>query len=148
MRMTTTPEERELEYELTIDASTYGHTDRVQQVAEQAAAEALKGYENGEHGDLLLNAARAALIASTAALRALDEARHLIPEGETVQRWVVMSQDDRPLTLPLDADELRTYMVEKGLADTDRVDTIRTIVSGIPREATQPHAPVKAEGDF
>lgn len=142
-------EKSEIEYELTIDASTYGHTDQVQQMAEQAAAAALRSYENGEHGDLLLNAARAALVATNAALRALDAAGHLVPEGESVQRWVVMSRDNRPLSLPLDADELRQYVTQTGLADTDHVDTIRTIVSTIPREATraQPAAPV-GEGEF
>lgn len=138
--MEQTTEDRELEYELTIDASGYCLTDRVQQIAEAAAASALKGYENGEHGDLLLNSARAGLIAATAALRALEEAGHLLPEGETVQRWVVMSRDDRPLTLPLDADQLREHMTGIGLSPTDRVDTIRTTVSTIRRKDTRPQA--------
>lgn len=135
--MDKTIEERELEYELTIDASTNGHTDLIQQIAETAAAASLKGYENGEYGDLLLNAGRAALIATNAALRALDEAGHLLPEGERTQMWVVMSRDNRPLTLPLDADALRQHMTDVGLAETEHVDTIRTIVSSVPREATR-----------
>ena len=138
--MEQTTEERELEHELTLDASGYGHTDHVQQIAEQAAAAALKSYENGEHGDLLLNSARAALIATNAALRALDDTGHLVPEGaSTAKAWVVMSRDERPLTLPLDADGLRDYMVNTGLRDTDRVDVIRTVVSTISREETRAH---------
>lgn len=148
--MTATAEDRELEYELTIDASSYGHTDVAQQLAEQAAAAALASYGNG---DLTLSSGRAALIATTAALRALEAAGHLVPEGATTtQMWVVMSRDNRPLTLPLDADGLRDYMLDPGLGDTDHVDTIRTIVSTIPREATRPQpAPELAlvgEADF
>lgn len=146
--MTTTPEERELEYELTLDASTFGHTDRVQQIAEQAAIAALEVYEDDAHGGLPLTAERAASVAITAALRALDDANHLVPEGLNRQRWVVMSSDERPLTIPLTAEELREHMTQNGLGDRDRVDTIRTVISTIPREATRPAPAQSTEAGF
>ena len=137
--MTQTTEERELEHELTIDASSYGHTDIVQQIASDAAAASLKSYENGEHGDLLLNAGRAALIATNAALRALDAAGHLVPEGSVcVQTWFVMSADAEIVAGPLEASAFENYMLRVGLADGQYVDTIRVIRSTIPRKDTMP----------
>lgn len=151
--MEQTQEDRELEHELTLDASSYGHTDLVQQIAEAAAAAVLKEHENGEHGDLLLNSARAALIATTAALRALDEAGHLVPEGSaSVQTWFVMSSDQEIVAGPLDASDFETYMLRVGLADGEYIDTVRVIRSTIRREDTrpQPAAPPAdiTEADF
>ncbi len=141
--MSTTLEDRELEYELTLDAASTGHTDHVQAIAEQAIDAALARFEHGEAGDLMLNAARAALIAATAALRALDAEGHLVPEGASVaQMFVVMSDDEKPLTVPMTAEELGKYMADTGLPDTARVDSIRTVITPIPREATRPAPPV------
>lgn len=146
-------EDRELEYDLTLDASSYGHTDVVQQLAEQAAHAALVGFENGEHGDLLLNASRAALLATTAALRALEDAGHLVPEGATVtKRWQAFSDHGLQLTLPMDADEFEHWMKARGLLADEHIVTLRTIATPIPREATKPQPlaepAVPAEVDF
>lgn len=134
-----TAEERELEFDLTMDASSFGYTDQAHDIAVGAAEAALTRWENGQRSALLLTTERAAQIAVTAALRALDEAGHLLPEGATVTRsWRIRNILGSHDTRLLDAAELEEYMHEVGLEDGEEVDVIRTIVTPIPREATRP----------
>lgn len=124
-----TIELRELELELIIDASAYGHTDHVHRIACEAA-----GDER----------------AATLILEALDTAGHLVPEGATVtQQWRVVAGGER-VTEPMDVEEFTRWVQLNGLADDHEIVAIRTIESPIPREATRPTmAPVAAdEGAF
>mgnify|MGYP003583266586 CR=1 FL=1 len=144
----TTAEKREIEFDLIVDASSYGHTDAVQRIAETAVHAALVSFENGEHGDLLLNAGRAALIATTAALQALEDGGHLVPEGtSTTVGWRAVTDDGHVLTTVLEADEFRDWMVSRGLREGEHVEAHRTVVVPIPREVTALHE-APADDDF
>ena len=144
----TTAEEREIEFDLIVDASSYGHTDAVQQIAETAVHAALVSFENGEHGDLLLNAGRTALIATTAALQALDAAGHLVPEGaKTSMGWRAMTEAGEQLTTVLGGEDFRGWMIERGLRGGEHVEAHRTVVVPIPREVTALHE-APADDDF
>jgi len=141
-----TAEEREIEYELTLDASGSAHTDTVHDVAVNAICGVLEPRESGPAGDLMVNAATAALIAGNAALNALDDAGHLIAEGTIVhKRWQAMSDDGEVVTDEMDEDQLHEWMTTRGLRDGEHIVYLRTLSSVIPREATRPQpAPVFA----
>jgi len=148
-------EERELEFDIAIDASSVCHDDVVQRIAEQAAATALHGFENGDVGDLLLNSSRAALIATGAALRALEDAGHLIPDGATVERhWRARAENGAHLTGDMDADEFESWMKTRGLFDGEYLEVLRTVATAIPREVIKPqpmvydHTALVGEADF
>lgn len=145
-------EEQEIEYDLTLDATSYGNTDTVHQLATSAAENALSSYGNGEWGYLLLNSARASLIGVGAALNALDTAGHLVPEGATVtQQWQAVTDAGDPVTEPMDGDTLLDWMKSRGLADGEHLVTIRTVVTPVPRDLVRPDlapAAAPAEGGF
>lgn len=151
-----TGEEREIELELALDAAGCAHTDTVQRVAEEAIADSLARFEHGDAGDLMLNRGRAALIGATAALRALEQAGHLVPETTSVTRtYRIIAEDGTPVTEALDEDTFSAYMLTTGLTEGQSFEVTRIVTTTIPREAIVPltgawdePATATAEEDF
>jgi len=142
-------EGRDIMLDLALDAAGCAHTDTVQRIAEEAIAEALERFENGQHSSLLMTAQRAAAVAATAALRALEQAGHLVPETASVTLSYQVVGDDGTDTDQMDEAEFSAYMLTNDLTAGQVIEVTRTVTTIIPAEAVLPDvsAPVTEE-DF
>jgi hypothetical protein len=128
-------EEHLIVFELMRDAADAAHTQVVHELTVGAIDKRLQHFvARDDVGDLAnINAARAALLAANAALGALEDGGHLVPEGARTERRYQVAADGEPVTELLTPDGFEAWMKQNTLPASHDVLVHRTIVTTIPR---------------